>query len=65
MRAVWRYELEPVPDGTRIRETFDYGSSPVAKVLELVGGPRHNAGSIRATLRRLQEMFGVPESAQS
>jgi Polyketide cyclase / dehydrase and lipid transport len=65
MRAVWRYELEPVPDGTRIRETFDYSASPVAKVLERLGAPQHNAGSIRATLRRLEEMFGVPELTQS
>src|ERR1700754_385265 len=39
MRAVWRYELEAVPDGTRIRETFDYSASPVGEGLQRGGGP--------------------------
>jgi uncharacterized protein YndB with AHSA1/START domain len=59
-KAVWRYELEPVPGGTRITETFDYGGSPVAKGMELLGFPKGNAKSIRATLRRLEEIFGTP-----
>jgi uncharacterized protein YndB with AHSA1/START domain len=59
-RAIWRYELEPVPGGTRITETFDYGGSPVAKGMELLGLPDNNAKSIRDTLRRLREIFGTP-----
>jgi uncharacterized protein YndB with AHSA1/START domain len=59
-KAIWRYELEPVPAGTRITETFDYGGSPVAKGMELVGFPKGNAKSIRDTLRRLREIFGSP-----
>lgn len=58
-RAVWRYELEPVPGGTRITETFDYGGSPVAAGMELLGFPKGNARSIAATLRRLREIFGA------
>jgi uncharacterized protein YndB with AHSA1/START domain len=59
-KAIWRYELEPVPGGTRITETFDYRGSPVAKGMELVGFPKGNAKSIRDTLRRLREIFGSP-----
>jgi uncharacterized protein YndB with AHSA1/START domain len=60
-KAVWRYELEAVPGGTRITETFDYGGSPVAKGMELLGFPKGNAKSIRDTLRRLRETFGAPQ----
>jgi len=59
-KAVWRYELEPVDGGTRITETFDYGGSPVARGMELLGFPKGNARSIRDTLRRLREIFGAP-----
>lgn len=58
-KAVWRYELEPVGDGTRITETFDYSGSPVAKGMELAGFPKGNARSIRDTLSRLREIFGT------
>ncbi|MGD9989424.1 SRPBCC family protein [Pseudonocardia sp.] len=60
-RAVWRYELEPVGDGaaagTRVTETFDYGTSPWARGLELAKFPQGNARSIRDTLRRLAALF--------
>jgi uncharacterized protein YndB with AHSA1/START domain len=59
-KAVWRYELEPVDGGTRITETFDYGPSPIAKVIDLAGFSKGNAKSIVETLRRLQEIFGAP-----
>lgn len=60
-KAVWRYELEPVPGGTRITETFDYGSSPLRWGIELAKFPTVNARSIRDTLARLREIFGSPE----
>jgi uncharacterized protein YndB with AHSA1/START domain len=60
-RAIWRYELEPVAGGTRVTETFDYGGSPLAKGMELVGFPKGNAKSIRDTLRRLREIFGAAD----
>jgi uncharacterized protein YndB with AHSA1/START domain len=61
-KAIWRYELEPVPGGTRITETFDYSGSPVRRGIELLGFPKGNAKSIRDTLHRLQEIFGTPPS---
>ena len=60
VKAIWRYELEPVSGGTRITETFDYSGSPVRHGLELLGFPKANATSIRETLRRLQGIFGSP-----
>jgi uncharacterized protein YndB with AHSA1/START domain len=59
-KAIWRYELEPVPGGTRITETFDYAGSPVRRGIELLGFPKGNARSIRDTLRRLRKIFGAP-----
>jgi hypothetical protein len=60
-KAVWRYELEPVAEGTRITETFDHGVSRFTKGIELMKFPRVNAKSIRDTLRRPQEIFGAPQ----
>jgi hypothetical protein len=64
-KAVWRYELEPVPGGTRITETFDYSGSPLRRGIELLGFPKGNAKSIRDTLRRLQSIFGAPPASQA
>jgi uncharacterized protein YndB with AHSA1/START domain len=60
-KAVWRYELEPVDGGgTLVKETFDYGRSPFARGIALLGFPARNARSIEATLRRLQTIFAAP-----
>ena len=59
-RAIWRYELAPVEGGTLVTESFDYGGSPFARGLELVGYPARNATAIAATLRRLQDLFPAP-----
>lgn len=58
-RHVWRYELEPVPGGTRVVETFDYGPAAAPRALELVRAPQRNLESIRATLERLVVIFGA------
>ncbi len=52
----WRYELEPVGDGsTRVTESFDYSrySLPGRKGLELTGFPERNRRGIQETLQRL------------
>jgi uncharacterized protein YndB with AHSA1/START domain len=59
-KAIWRYELEPVPEGTRVTETFDYGVSRFPKGIARLKFPQVNAKSIRDTLRRLQDVFGAP-----
>ena len=50
---IWRYELEPVEGGTRVRETWDIRQE---KVPPLLWGLRWlTRRSIEATLRRLEE----------
>ncbi len=51
----WRYELEPVQDGTKVTETFDWSTSRGPVVLELLKYPARNARSIEKTLERLAE----------
>jgi len=50
---VWRWELEPVADGTRVRETFDWAPSRAPWALEALGYPARNRRGIEATLPRL------------
>ncbi len=56
-RHVWRYELEPVPEGTRVTETFDWSGALAPRVLELAGYPARNARSMEKTLLRLKELL--------
>ncbi|HVU71648.1 MAG TPA: SRPBCC family protein [Mycobacteriales bacterium] len=58
-RHVWRYELEPVPGGTRITETFDWSSALSPLALEKSGFPAKNLHAIEATLARFEELFGT------
>ena len=51
--ARWRYELEPVDGGTRVRETFDWSTARAPFVLELLRAPAKNLQSMEATLERL------------
>lgn len=51
-RFVWRYDLEPVAEGTRVTESFDY-SVPWGRVIEWLGWPARNRSSMEATLERL------------
>ena len=57
--ARWRYELEPVEDGTRVTETFDLSHTTVpllAPALMLLGFPRRNRAAMERTLDRLAEL---------
>ena len=52
----WRYELEPQADGkTLVRETFDWSTAVVPKVIELMGAPKKNQPAMVRTLERLAE----------
>jgi uncharacterized protein YndB with AHSA1/START domain len=53
---VWRYDLEPVDDGTRVTETFQWGTARTPKALELAGIPARNTRSIEQTLPRLKAL---------
>ena len=55
-RHVWRWELVPVPEGTRVTETFDWGPSLAPRVLEQLGIPARNARSIERSLARLRSL---------
>lgn len=53
----WRYELEPRPDGkTLVRETFDWSTAVVPKIVELIGAPVRNRAAMVTTLERLAEV---------
>ncbi len=54
---VWRWELAPVPEGTRVTETFDWSTSLAPRVLEAAGVPARNARSIEKTLARLPALL--------
>ena len=53
---VWRYELEPVPGGTRVTETFDWAPALAPRLLELTRVPALNPRSIERTLPRLKAL---------
>jgi len=54
--ARWGYELEPVADGTRVRETFDYSRTTIPLLpwfFRLAGFPKRNRMGMETTLDRL------------
>jgi hypothetical protein len=52
-RFVWRYDLEEVPGGTRVTETFTY-DKPWGFLIALIGWPERNRRAMEATLERLE-----------
>ena len=54
---VWRYELEPVGDGTLVTETFDWSTCRAKWLIHAMGAPKSNLASMHATLKRLQLHF--------
>jgi hypothetical protein len=53
---VWRYELEPVDGGTRVRETWDITSeSAVTKPVVRLGADKTRK-NMEATLARIEEL---------
>ena len=62
---VWRYELEPVEDGTRVRETFDYSHGRGKLYLRVTRTPRKNQQSMEKTLDRLAECCESPTAGSA
>jgi hypothetical protein len=60
---VWRWTLEPLADGTRVTEEFEWGTARTPWVLELANVPERNDAAIERTLARLAERFGEASSA--
>jgi uncharacterized protein YndB with AHSA1/START domain len=52
----WRYELEDVPGGTRVTETFDWSTARFPWALELAGFPRRNLLGMERTLENLDAL---------
>lgn len=55
----WRYELEPVPGGTLVRETFDWTHARSHLGLYLILAPWRNKRAIERTLDNLVRYFLV------
>jgi uncharacterized protein YndB with AHSA1/START domain len=52
----WRFELEPVDDGTRVTHSFDWSTARIPKFIELAGYPEKHPANIERTLERLDEV---------
>lgn len=51
----WRYELEPVEGGTRVRESWDISTDKQRVLLRLGGLPERTRENMERTLERLEE----------
>jgi uncharacterized protein YndB with AHSA1/START domain len=50
---IWRYELDPVPEGTRVRESWDVSQDHQRRMLKLGGLPKKTEANMAATLERI------------
>ena len=57
----WRYELVPVEGGTKVTETFDYGTARFPRFTKHMGAERAVL-AIDATLDRLVDLFSTEDS---
>jgi len=68
-RNIWRYELEPVDGGTRVRESFDYSKGLAPRfVLKALGYLDRNGPGMEKTLENIEDYLrnrGATPSAQS
>jgi hypothetical protein len=53
---IWRYELEPVEGGTRVRESWDISQDHQRPLLRLGGLPEKTAANMARTLERIEEI---------
>ncbi len=49
----WRFELEPVGEGTMVTQTFDWSTARIPKFIELMGYPEKHPANMEATLAAL------------
>ncbi|HEV3186746.1 MAG TPA: SRPBCC family protein [Acidimicrobiales bacterium] len=54
-RCVWRYELDDVPGGTRVTESFTY-DNPAGLIVMAMGFPERNRLAMETTLERLENL---------
>jgi len=53
----WRWQLDPVADGTRVTETFDWSTARIPVLISISPFPRRNKEGIEKSLARLAERF--------
>ena len=53
---IWRYELEPVEGGTRVRESWDVSQDHQRMFLKLGGLPERTRKNMDKTLDRIEEL---------
>jgi uncharacterized protein YndB with AHSA1/START domain len=54
---IWRYELEPVEDGTLVRETWDVSADRQRPMLKMGAMPTQAEDGMRATLERIAALL--------
>ena len=56
---IWRYELEPVDGGTRVRESWDISQEKLTKPLLRIGKVRKDTReSMEKTLENIEKLLG-------
>lgn len=53
-RNIWRYELQPMEGGTRVRESFDWSRSRTAWFVRLGRFPERNRSGMEKTLENIE-----------
>jgi uncharacterized protein YndB with AHSA1/START domain len=54
---IWRYELEPVEAGTRVRESWDLSQDKQRRLLKMGPTPKQTRRNMERTLERIQEVL--------
>ena len=52
---IWRYELEPIGEGTRVRESWDISKEPLRLVMSRTHFPAKTERDMRRTLANIEE----------
>lgn len=56
---IWRYELEPVEGGTRVRETWDVSQDHNRALLKIGPTPKATRRNMEKTLERIADVVGA------
>ncbi len=57
---IWRYELEPVDGGTKVRESWDLSKDHQRMLLKRGGLPERTKKAMEKTLERIAEIVAKP-----
>lgn len=61
----WRYELNELPEGVQVTETWDasYHVAPARLIIKLLGFPKRNQKGIEETLKQLKKIAEADAAA--